>query len=220
MNRIYRMILSKADRCDTCVSIEPSNLLHPVHPVHPVEKSGFDLMVRIVANMIDPDRYLPNAAAAIKVARAFQPMIQPVKSVRETRFRFHIASPRNEAWRIIGEPPETARVTPRVHNASEATHMKTLKFLAAVAAALLLTALTIGANTAGSAARPTSVPSERWIAIGPNAGLAVNTTAGGTETAPVSGPPQQVVAQLYVKTNRGWQQARLDSPTQAIPLDR
>jgi hypothetical protein len=28
-----------------------------IHPIHPVEKSGFDPMVRIVANMIDPDRY-------------------------------------------------------------------------------------------------------------------------------------------------------------------
>jgi hypothetical protein len=39
---------------------QSSTLPHPVHPVHPVEKSGFDPMVRIVANMIDPDRYQPN----------------------------------------------------------------------------------------------------------------------------------------------------------------
>jgi hypothetical protein len=51
--------LSESDRCDTFVSIESSNLLHPVHPVHPVEKSGFDLIIRIVANMIDLDRYQP-----------------------------------------------------------------------------------------------------------------------------------------------------------------
>jgi hypothetical protein len=35
-----------------------------IHPVHPVEKSDFDLMVRIVANMIDPDRHQHTAAAA------------------------------------------------------------------------------------------------------------------------------------------------------------
>src|SRR5688572_29978540 len=29
---------------------------NPVHPVHLVEKSVFDLMIRIVANMIHPDR--------------------------------------------------------------------------------------------------------------------------------------------------------------------
>jgi hypothetical protein len=37
--------------------LNPCNLLHPVHPVHPVEKSGFDLIIRIVANRIDSDRY-------------------------------------------------------------------------------------------------------------------------------------------------------------------
>ena len=98
--------------------------------------------------------------------------------------------------------------------------MKILKTMAAVTTALLLIALTIGANTAGSAARPANVPSERWIAIGPNAGFAVNTQLGGTENAPAGGPPQQVVAELYVKTNRGWQQARVESPTHAIPLTR
>jgi hypothetical protein len=36
--------------------MESNKPLHPVHPVHPVEKSGFDLMVRIVADVIDPDR--------------------------------------------------------------------------------------------------------------------------------------------------------------------
>src|SRR5688500_7290737 len=71
-----------------------------------------------------------------------------------------------------GADGDRACHTPRVHNASEATHMKTLKTVGAVAAALLLTALTIGANTGGSAARPTNVPSERWIAISPNAGFA------------------------------------------------
>lgn len=98
--------------------------------------------------------------------------------------------------------------------------MKILKTMAAVTAALLLTALTIGANNAGNAARPTNVPSERWIAIGPNAGFAVNTQVGGTEAAPANGPSPQLVAELYVKTNRGWQPARLESPTHAIPLTR
>ena len=47
---------------DTLGSIESSNLRHPVHPVHPVEKSGCNLITRIVANAIDPDRYQSTAA--------------------------------------------------------------------------------------------------------------------------------------------------------------
>src|SRR5688500_5435872 len=97
-------------------------------------------------------------------------------------------------WIKIGELPGTGRVT----HLESRTHrrlptMKTLKTVGAVAAALLLTALTIGANTAGSAARPTNVPSERWIVISPNAGFALNTNVSRTETAPDGGPPQQVV---------------------------
>jgi hypothetical protein len=44
------IVTAETDRCDF-VSIESGNFLPPVHPV---EKSGFDLIIRIVANTIDP----------------------------------------------------------------------------------------------------------------------------------------------------------------------
>ena len=95
--------------------------------------------------------------------------------------------------------------------------MKPLKTLAAVTAAVLLTAFTIGANP-GSAARPGSIPAERWIAIGPNAGFAVNANLGGPDSVAEHRSNVAVVAELYVKTTSGWKRARLDNPVSAVPL--
>ena len=98
------------------------------------------------------------------------------------------------------------------------TSMKTLKIFAAVLAAALLIALTIGANS-GAPERPSNIPANRWIAVGKTAGFAVNADVGGPETMAERRTNLPVVAELYVRTTSGWKRARLDNPVQAVPLN-
>jgi hypothetical protein len=96
--------------------------------------------------------------------------------------------------------------------------MKTLKIVSAVTAAILLAVLTVGANSAVEA-RPQQVPSERWIAIGPKAGFAVNTKLGGSRERSARGSQNYVAAELYIKTESGWRRAMIENPTYAMPLN-
>ena len=98
--------------------------------------------------------------------------------------------------------------------------MKLLNPTAAVAAAILLATLTIGANSGSTPQRPPNIPVERWIALGPNAGFALNANLGGSEAATEDRSNPQVVAELHVKTSNGWARARIDNPVHAIPLTR
>jgi hypothetical protein len=96
--------------------------------------------------------------------------------------------------------------------------MKTLKITSAIVGGVLLAAFTAGANS-NPEPRPRNIPSERWIALGANAGFVMNanvSSSAGTLTRPLP----NLTAELYVRTENGWQHARVENPVQAIPLTR
>lgn len=97
--------------------------------------------------------------------------------------------------------------------------MKTLKLTPVLAAAVLVVALTLGATSANET-RPASIPAERWIPIGANAGFALNTDMTTSTPKGALRPDQSIVAELYVKTAGGWHRARLENPVHATPLIR
>jgi hypothetical protein len=88
--------------------------------------------------------------------------------------------------------------------------MKFMKSSAVGLTMAAIAALCIGASSGGEQ-RPSEVPAERWISIGDRAGFATRSVGGGAE---------QVVAHFYVKTARGWQQARIENPAHVTPLTR
>ena len=81
--------------------------------------------------------------------------------------------------------------------------MKTLKSKGVLTAVILIAAFGLGAMAVDDS-RPTEVPFERWIPMGDNAGLVVQ--SGVTQ------PGEDVAVQLYIMTNGQWRRARVVNP--------
>jgi len=88
--------------------------------------------------------------------------------------------------------------------------MKTLKITGIIGALAVIGALAMGA--AGGGSRPADVPFERWIPMGEDAGLVLQSV--------VAQSGEDVAVQLYVMTNGQWRRARVENPIVVSGFDR
>lgn len=80
--------------------------------------------------------------------------------------------------------------------------MKALKSTAIAIAIGAAALLCVGASSGGDK-RPSDIAAENWVSLSGKVGLAIS---------PSVNTASSVVAQLYIRTDAGWQRARIENP--------